>query len=267
MEFSVKTIDNLDKSSLNWTYDRLDNMLPPVAVEVNNIIYQITNFSSNSKNYLFAKLNSIQEAINFSVTFYNNINYVELSNIINIIEKYNLTSDDFQIFNEYNIKGNKNISVVKNIANLPLNIKKFIVKKEVPLKIVSLLTSFSDNVLKFIDDKLTIDKEPSVSDFIKFVNNTADNKDIIENTTYSKDFIFPEKISDIRKEFNILIEDLNKNISPVKIINSDFFEKGKIDFTFSTSSIDEINSITEVLKSNIDNINRLFIKMKENDIC
>lgn len=267
MKFTLKEIDNIDKHSFNWQYLRKEMPTPPIAININNINYQISNFTSISNKYLFVEVDDFFSALELSISLYDNINYIELSNIINITEKFNIDFNEISIFQEKNLKNNKNIEIIKNIYTLPKDIKKYIVKKDVPLKIISIILSFNEFNINFIKDRLILDKEPSLNDFINFVNNVADFKNEVENISYYKGFSFPEKISPIRREFDTIIKEINKKISPIKLINSDNFEKGSIDFLFSSSNIKDFEKSIEILKNNVNEINILFQKMKDNDIC
>lgn len=260
-------LEDVDKEFLDWTYMRAAVSLPPIAININGRKYCIFNFASDSKKYLYKEVSSFQEAVEISVSFYGDITLPELAKLASISLKLGFSAEELSIFRKKNIKGRKNIEALAKAALLPDEILFYMVSRDIPLKTVSLLTSFSPNLINFVKDRLLLSKEPSASEFINFVNLTADFKEITEVVPFSTDFAFPERISPERKLVEAQLGDINRNLAPIKIRATDFFEKGQAEFSFKASSYEEYMEICRKLTENPIDVQDFFYKMKNHGLC
>ena len=267
MEYKLTNLENIDKSSLNWTFNRVGTNLPPCVLNICGKNYQISNFDSESSLYLYGNSNSFQEAMELSLSFYGDITLPELAKLAAIATNFNVSAENLSIFRKKNIKGRKNIDTLLKAALLPNEILLYTATKDIPLKTVALLTSFSQKAINFVKNRIILSKEPSAAEFINFVNLTADFKEITETTEYSADFVFPSRISPEREFIETQLKNINNDLSPATVKAKDFFEKSQIEFSFNASSYEQYIEICQKLTENSKSVQDFFNKLNSYDIC
>lgn len=267
MNFKIIPIADIDTTSFNWHYKRAALPLPAFAAGFKDKVYQISGFNGKHNEYVFTLCESVEEIIELSISLHRDITFPEVAKIACIAASFNINPCRLSIFRKQNIKGDKNIQTLLKTALLPEEILDYIAVKEIPLKTIALLTTFTPKAINFVKDRLIIDREPTAAEFINFINLTADFKDIAESCPYSQNFAFPERISPERQFAQAQLWELNSYIAPVTVKAKDFFEKGQAEFSFKASSYEEFNEICRKLTENLKNVQDFFNKMKSHDIC
>lgn len=252
MNITIKQIDNINNSLFN-IYD--DKNIFPVAVSINGVYYQLSSFN-NSGEYIYYGEKSSVDAVNFFTTLISNVTYKVLVKIYEVCRKLGCDINNINIFAEYNIKGRKSFETLEKSLYLPKELLDFIDKKDIPLKIVSLITAQNENLINFINGAV-INNDYSVQSFRKFVEKVCDFKEIIP-ANYSSDFIFPDVKSASHKEIDNEYNKLISNFNNVKISNLDSFESPKLNISFDISNIKDYENIIKLLDDNKNNIQSFY---------
>ena len=266
MTFSLIHLDNVDNNTFAWPFMRQASLLPPVAVSLQGKIYRVSNFGSESAEYLFAEVSCPEEALEVSLSFYGDISLPELASLAALSYKLGVNAENLSVFRSRGIKGRKNIDTLIKTAALPINILSYIARKDIPLKTVALLASFSPKALRLVESRILLGREPSVGEFIKFINDAADFREFSENAEYFYGFKFPERTSPQKAELERTLKELNASLTPVSITVSDFFETGGVRFSFETFSDEDFIKASGKLSEKKHLVLQFFDKLKQYDI-
>ena len=252
----IKT-DKIDKELFN--IEERDNHIPPIAVSINSVYYQISGFADKNNEYIYYGEKNIREAIEEVCKYIYSKSFIIYAKLALICNKFNIPIDSISIFQEKGLKGKKTEEILLNSLNLPRELLYYIDKKDVSVKLTGIILSQHKHIINFIKGYV-IDNEPSIQSFRIFVEKTADFKDIIPNE-YNKDFIFPDRRSILHKEMNNCYNEVIKAFSPLKIINNDSFESPKLSISYDIYSMEDYNKVLNILSTKKEVINRLYKKM------
>ncbi len=266
MAFSLVRLKDTDNSTFAWPFMRPVSPLPPAAVSFGGNLYRVSNFGAEAGEYLFTEVSGPFEALEISLSFYGDITMPELAFLAALAFKLGVEPESLSVFRRRGIKGRKNFDMLVKAAGLPESVLSYMARKDVPLKTASLLASFGPGALRLAESRLVSGREPSVGEFIKFVNDAADFKELAEKSEYFPGFSFPERISPARAALESSLKELNAALAPVSAQVKDFFETGGVEFSFKAFSAGDFAEACRRLSENAPLASQFFEKLKNYDI-
>ncbi|BAI80802.1 conserved hypothetical protein [Deferribacter desulfuricans SSM1] len=272
MIFEKDFNSSIDKETLNWFYKRsFKNIYPPIIAKFNDNYFQLNNFSYSGSGVFLIEFEGLKDLINFQTTLTDDISLVELSNLLSVIDKFDLDYKGVKIFEQKNIKGRKNFEILKKIKELPENFKDYIVEKNITLKQLGVFFNLKDNHKKIVYDFLNKKNKPSVGDFRNLLNLLYDYARLIDIDFYDENYL-----NKIIREKNIYYFDvmddlfnLNK-IFKAKNIRFDSisnFENCILNVTFGIGSSDDFYEKINFMSKNGDKVKNFYEKLKKYDLC
>lgn len=272
MIFEKDFNSSIDKETLNWFYKRsFKNIYPPIIAKFNDNYFQLNNFSYSGRGVFLIEFEGLKDLINFQTNLTDNISLVELSNLLIVIDKFDLDYKGVKIFEQKNIKGRRNFEILKKIKELPENFKDYIVEKHITLKQLGVFFNLKDNHKKIVYDFLNKKNKPSVGDFRNLLNLLYDYARLIDIDFYDENYL-----NKIIREKNIYYFDvmddlfnLNK-IFKAKNIRFDSisnFENCILNVTFEIGSSDDFYEKINFMGENGDKVKNFYEKLKKYDLC
>lgn len=263
MTFELKVIEDIDNELFNIPPHR--KYMPPAAVQIAGRYYRIAGFQDAGDTFIYYGEYGAEEAVNIAAGFMDDKSIITLARIAFICDKLGAEKEKISVFAENSIKGRKTFETLANILKLPKNILEYAAKKNVPVKMMSLILAQKDNVISFLDGFLAR-TEPSLQNFRVFLEQAADFKEIIPHE-YSPDFLFPDRMSLSRRAVEDAFANFASSLKDMRVSNNDCFESPKITVSFDIHSAGEFREHALRLSENIENAEIFYRVLKDNDIC
>jgi len=268
-------VSNIDHVTFNWIFPEnkaLESIIyPPALWKKNGIYYQLNYFRHCANKYFLLENSDFPDALSFATGFYGseNLNVIELSNLLSLIETFGYDISDFILFEKYGVVGNRKIRTLKALNDLPESIKKYLALKNFSFKTLHLLIRLPENIIGIVESYI-LTKSPSVSDFKRMVEKLFDMKEDIPQdlTIYDKNEL--EKIF-LSKNLiqNNFFKELKQRISqmnPVEVKNADNFETDTLELRIKINSPEDFEKILEQMSNKIEIIEDIYKLMEKYDL-
>lgn len=256
----------IDKNTFKWQRTTPFLATPPIVAQIDGSLYCLSNFKSQTDEYLVTKLSNFYEALDLSLELAGNkLGIVDLGFLYNICLQLDLDQDRFPVFKYSGIKGNKNFEVLKTVIHLPEALLDYLETKNIPMKTVGLVAGFNKTVQAFICDYVT-KINPSWQNFKKMVELVADFKDSVTTVEYSENWNIPDVKSVERKDIEEELKKLQKKIAPCRIFTVDDFETGRFTFSAELSDMEDYRKANKLLDALGKDIAQFFDLLKKYDI-
>ncbi len=253
-------------SSLKWING--STTLSPIKfiAKVDNSLYDLNHFSREDFNKEVLELDSLELALNLSISLYSPISSLELSTIAQIIHDNSLDYNKVDIFSLRDIKSDRNFNTILGINNFPESIRKYLTLKTLPLKSIELITTFSTSLQEFLNGFFISNISTSYQKAKIFIDNMAIHKESLEGVKYVDGFEFDDrKISSHIEIENSLIA-INSKVFPILISTDDNFESGKLKFSFYVDKGNSYDKFIDILDKNDKDIRTLIEFLKGYDL-
>ncbi|MGA1862591.1 hypothetical protein OWM07_06885 [Deferribacter thermophilus] len=272
MRFESNFKGNIDTETFNWFYKRsFKNIYPPIIAKFNDNYFQLNNFSYLGSSVFIIEFESLKDLLNFQTTLMDNINLVELSNLLSVLDKYNLDYKGINIFEQKNIKGRKSFEILKKIKELPEFFKDYIVEKNIILKYLGIFFNLKDNHKKIVYDFLRKKVMPSVGDFRNLLNLLYDYARLIDIDFYDEKYL-SEIVKGKNRHYYDIIDELSELNKIFKAQNIRFdsisnFENCILNVNFEIKSSDDFTEKMKFMSENRDKVKNFYEKLKKYDLC
>ena len=268
----IGSTDKIDKDTFNIFYRQNSQKKNPLvpAAHINGVYYLLSNFYADSKELvLLEDIKCFSDALKAVIEIGGeDYNLVDLSNIYYLIKKLDLNKNDYSVFRKNNIVNKEQFDILDRIFLLSDNFKRYIVDKDISLKVLSIVLKFNADIVKKIEEYV-LKNYPSVSSFRILINNIYDYKDEIDFENNLEDEIERLKFKYNRKryEFEKIIEDILKIENGITVENKNNYETCRFNVNFEISSFEDFMAKLQILHNSSGKIKAAFDILKENDLC
>lgn len=253
-------------SSIKWVNG--STTLSPIKfiAKINDTLYDLNHFDREDFKEEVINLNSLELALNLSVSLYSPISFLELSNISQIVHDNNLDYSKVDIFSLRDIKTDRNFNTILSINNFPESIKKYLTLKILPLKSIELISTFSKSLQEFLNDFFISNISISYQKAKIFIDNMAIDKDSLEGVKYVDTFEFDDRKTSTHIEIETSLIAINSKVAPITISTDDNFESGKLKFSFYVDKGNSYDKFIDILSMNDKDIRNLIEFLKRYDL-
>ncbi len=268
-------LPNIDRVTFNWTFPENKALTsityPPALWEKSGIYYQLNYFSHCADEYFLIKNGDFPDAFSFTTGFHGseNLNVIELSNLLFLIETFEYNISDFILFEKYGVAGNRKIRTLRALKDLPESIKQYLALKNFSFKTLNLLVRLPENIINIVESYI-VKKNPSVSDFKKMVAELFDMKEDVprELTIYDKNELEKIFMSKNMLQNNFLkeLKLLTDKMKPVEVKNTDNFETDTLELSIKINSPEDFERIPEQMSNKIEIIKDIYKLMERYDL-
>lgn len=253
-------------STIKWVNG--STTLSPIKfiAKINNSLYDLNHFGREDYKEEIINLDSLELALNLSVSLYTPISFLELSNIAQIVHDNNLDYNRVDIFSLRDIKTDRNFNTILEINTFPESIKKYLALKVLPLKSIELITTFSKSLQEFLNGFFISNISISYQKAKIFIDNMAIHKESLEGVKYVDGFEFDDRKTSTHIEIENSLIAINSKVFPILISTDDNFESGKLKFSFYVDKGNSYDKFIDILNSNDKDIRTLIEFLKGYDL-
>ena len=253
-------------SSIKWING--STTLSPIKfiAKIGNSLYDLNHFDSTNFNEEVLELDSLELALNLSISLYTPISFLELSNIGKLVHDNNLDYRKVDIFALRDIRTDKNFNTILAINNFPESIRKYLMLKTLPLKSIELITTFSKSLQEFLNGFFISNISISYQKAKIFIDNIAIQKEALESVKFVDGFEFDDRKTSTHIDIDNSLIAINSKVFPISISTDDNFESGKLKISFYVDKANSYDKFIDILNSNDKDIRTLIEFLKGHDL-
>lgn len=221
--------------------EKYNPIFPPAAALVNGEYCLIRG--REAEEYYVVQAESHAEALNMAVTLHGTLNITELAKLAAICKEHKIDTAQIDAFPQYNIKGRQSFQTLEAVAEYPEALRKYLAAKDIPLKTLAVFNKLNDDCRKYVVDAVSA-RELSVGDFRNLVNILFDMMPKIKPEDMQGDVI--KNLSAEKDRAKLSFLDRMKGLTdglPFAVSSPDYFETGRLVFSFTAESADEFMEI------------------------